>query len=215
MGQALPPMIIFKAKYTNTAWIPPHTPADWRFSTSNSGWTSDSHGYEWMTSLFEPITRPTDPTAQRLLIMDGHGSHITANMIAFCMTNVIDLLIMPPYCSHVLQPLDVGVFAPLKRALASETDARCRLDSGRIQRMEWTEMYIKAREKALTENNILSGWKGAGSVPLSPMNVLEKIPSPPPEQTTLPRTPSPSRGSDHSLLESSPPDGTQLRNTNA
>ena len=55
--------------------------------------------------------------------MDGHSSHITANAIALCMRDAIDLLILPPHCSHVLQPLDVGVFAPLKRALTSETDA--------------------------------------------------------------------------------------------
>jgi hypothetical protein len=26
LGVALPPLLIFKAKYTNTAWIPPYTP---------------------------------------------------------------------------------------------------------------------------------------------------------------------------------------------
>lgn len=36
-GAAIPPLIIFKAKHTNTAWIPAHTSRDWRFSTSNSG----------------------------------------------------------------------------------------------------------------------------------------------------------------------------------
>ena len=76
-------------------------------------------------------------------------------------------------------------------------------------------MYIRAREKALIDKNILSGWKGAGVIPLSPMSVLEKIPLAPPEPITLPRTPSPSRDFDLSLLDSSPPDGTQLRNTNA
>jgi hypothetical protein len=29
---AVPPLIIFKAKHTNTGWIPKHTPASWRFS---------------------------------------------------------------------------------------------------------------------------------------------------------------------------------------
>lgn len=61
------------------------------------------------------------------------------------MDNGIDLLILPPHCSHVLQPLDVGVFSPLKRALATETDAVSRLDLGRIKRVEWTEMYIRVR----------------------------------------------------------------------
>jgi transposase len=38
----------------------------------------------------------------RLLIMDGHGSHIIANMIALCMDNNINLLILPPHCLHLL-----------------------------------------------------------------------------------------------------------------
>jgi hypothetical protein len=113
---AIPPLFIFKAKHTNTAWIPTDAPADWRFSTSNSGWTSDSHAFEWLTTVFEPSTRPTDPSHHRLLVMDGHGSHITANVIAFCIRHAIDLLILPPHTSHTLQPLDVSVFSPLKRA---------------------------------------------------------------------------------------------------
>ena len=36
-GTTVPPLVIFKAKHTNTAWIPIDTPANWRFSTSNSG----------------------------------------------------------------------------------------------------------------------------------------------------------------------------------
>jgi hypothetical protein len=135
-GVAIALLLIFKAKHTNTGWIPAQTPQDWRFSTSSSGWTSDSHSYEWLTTVFEPLIKPKDPTARRLLIMDGHSSHITTNVIAFCMRNAIDLLILPPHCSHILQPLDVGVFAPLKRALASETDATLRLDTGRIPRVK-------------------------------------------------------------------------------
>ncbi|KYG39584.1 hypothetical protein M433DRAFT_542840, partial [Acidomyces richmondensis BFW] len=133
------PLIIFKAKYTNTAWILQYTPADWRFSTSNSGWTSDSYIYKWLTTVFEPSTRPIDSTLHRLLIIDSYRSYITANVIAFYIKYAIDLLILLPYTSHKLQPLDISIFAPLKRALASETDASSRLDSGRIQRVEWTE----------------------------------------------------------------------------
>jgi len=68
--------------------------------------------------------------------MDGYRSYITANVIAYCIEYTIDMLILPPHTSHMLQPLDVSVFAPLKRALASKTDAASRLDSGRIPRSE-------------------------------------------------------------------------------
>ena len=107
--------------------------------------------------------------------MDGHGSHITANVIAHCMEHAIDLLILPPHTSHVLQPLDVSVFAPLKRALAAETDKASRLDPGRIPRAEWATMYVHAREKAFTLTNIKSSWKATGLMPLSPITVLAKI----------------------------------------
>ena len=137
-GTALPPLLISKAKHTNSSWIPKGTPTDWHFTTSNSGWTSDSHGYEWLTQVFEPATRPAIRSQRRLLVMDGHASHITARFISFCVDDAIDLLIMPPHCSHILQPLDVSVFSPFKRALAAETDALSRLDTKRLQRVEWT-----------------------------------------------------------------------------
>jgi len=213
-GVAIPPLIIFKAKHTNTGWIPSTTPPRWRFSTSNSGWTSDSHAYEWLTTVFEPETRPDDPSLHRLLIMDGHGSHITANVIAHCMEHAIDLLILPPHTSHVLQPLDVSVFAPLKRALASETDAASRLDPGRVPRVEWTQMYIRAREKAITTANIKSGWKATGLQPLSAITVPDKLKQPTTSRHSEPRTPGQTSTLDLSLLTSSPPDGTELRRAN-
>jgi hypothetical protein len=180
-------MLIFKAKHTNTSWIPTDAPDNWRFTTSNSGWTSDSHALEWVQGTFEPQTRPSE-SQRRLLIMDGHGSHITARFISFCMDNAIDLLILPPHCSRVLQPLDVGVFSPLKRALAVETDAVSRLDSGRLKCVEWTEMYIRARQRAMTKTNIKSGWRATGLGRLSPIEVLSKIQQPRYVSPT-PRTP--------------------------
>lgn len=135
-GATIPPLSIFKAKHTNTAWIPAHTSRDWRFSTSNSGWTSDSHAYEWLTTVLETETSHVDPDARRLLTMDGRGSHMTPNLIAHCMQHAIDLLILPLHCSHILQPLDVSVFSLLKRALAAETDSVARLDAGRVSRVE-------------------------------------------------------------------------------
>jgi hypothetical protein len=59
-GAALPPLLIFKARFTNTVWIPASTPKNWKFSTSNSGWTSNNPAYEWLTTLSEPDHYPLD-----------------------------------------------------------------------------------------------------------------------------------------------------------
>ncbi|KAM0706169.1 hypothetical protein Q7P35_006718 [Cladosporium inversicolor] len=68
----------------------------------------------------------------------------------------------------------VSVFSPLKRALAAEIDAVARLDASRVSRVELTQMYIRARDKAFTATNIKSGWRNTGLEPLSPIVVLDK-----------------------------------------
>jgi hypothetical protein len=209
-GVALPPLLIFKAKHTNTAWIPRSTPVRWKFSTSNSGWTSDNHAYEWLTTLFDPETRRNDEK-RRLLILDGHGSHLTARFIAFCLDARIDLVCLPPHTSHILQPLDVGLFGPLKRALAREFDPLFRLDTRRIPRVEWTAAFIRARENAFTPSNIRSSFRATGIYPISPITILSTLKMPSPSLTTTPPPIETTSDLDLTLLNSSPPTGTELR----
>lgn len=130
------------------------------------------------------------------------------------MENDIDLLIMPPHCSHLLQPLDVGVFSAFKRAHANETDAVSRHSSQRIPRLEWMQIFIRARQKAVTLNNILGSWRGAGLIPSDPKRVLDRLPAQPPTALSKSHTPPGRVELDFSLLKSSPPDGTELRESN-
>ena len=127
------------------------------------------------------------------------------------MENDIDLLIMPPHCSHLLQPLDVGVFSAFKRAHSNETDITSRLSTQRISRPEWMEMFIRARAKAVKRDNILSRWRGAGLVLNNPQKVLHHLPRNLTQVISQPITPPEGRTLNFSLLKSSPLDGTKLR----
>ena len=49
-----------------------------------------------------------------LLIEDGHASHITIDVIELARANNIHLLCLPSHTSHILQPLDIGVFHSFK-----------------------------------------------------------------------------------------------------
>jgi len=68
--------------------------------------------------VFIPETKPQDPSNTRLLILDSHGSHTTDEFIWECFNENIFMIFMPPHSSHVLQPLDLGVFSALNRARA-------------------------------------------------------------------------------------------------
>jgi hypothetical protein len=213
-GEALSPMIIWKGKHLNSGFISEDTPKDWSFAVSENGWTSNTLGLEWLIQVFERKTREKAAGARRLLIADGHGSHIRADFIAYCMEHDIDLLILPPHCSHILQPLDVGVFAAFKRACAAEADDTFRLSTQRINRSEWLKMFQRARKKAMSQENILSGWRGAGLVPSNPIKVLDRLPTTSDSSTRPIYTPPDSSNLDFSLLQSSPPSGTELRESN-
>jgi hypothetical protein len=113
----------------NTHWLNERSPDGWHFAISKNGWTSNNLGLAWLKKVFEPLTCEKAAGRQRLLIADGHGSHIQGDFIAHYIENKIDLLIMPPHCSHILQPLDVGVFAAFKRFHTIETHAISQLSS--------------------------------------------------------------------------------------
>ncbi|KAF2903627.1 hypothetical protein ILUMI_02559 [Ignelater luminosus] len=49
-----------------------------------------------------------------LFFVDGHASHLTIDLSNFCSENQIILVALYPNATHVLQPMDVAVFHPLK-----------------------------------------------------------------------------------------------------
>ena len=75
-------------------------------------------------------------------------------------------------------------------------------------------MFTRARVKAVKIDNILSGWRGAGLVPNNPQKVLNRLPRNTATAALPPYTPPEGPNLDFSLLKSSPPDGTELRESN-
>lgn len=73
-GVVGPPLLIFRSMHLSTAWVPDHTPPDWSFTTSKSGWTSDNHGYQWLTEVFEPWSRRRLPAPFFHWLISSAGS---------------------------------------------------------------------------------------------------------------------------------------------
>ena len=59
---------------------------------------------------------------RHLLIVDGHNSHVIIEVVMQEMQVGLDVLTLPSHTSHRLQPLDVGVFVPYKRAFKRYRD---------------------------------------------------------------------------------------------
>jgi hypothetical protein len=128
------------------------------------------------------------------LILDGHESHHSIRFERYCEENKIITLCMPAHASHLLQPLDVGCFGPLKRAYGREIERLMRCSINHISKTEFFPVFHAARRATITESNIRGGFRGAGLAPFDPENVISKLdiqlrtPTPPAE-VTVPSTP--------------------------
>src|SRR5437016_2098833 len=189
-GTLIPPFTIFKGEKPLKEWIPSEADSSWKFSANSKGWTSNVHGVEWLRRVFEPATRAKADGRYRIIVCDGHDSHINGEFAAHCYYNKIELCLLPPHTSHLLQPLDVSLFGPLKTAMSNRIYRFVRTGVHRIQKVEWFRHYIKAREVAFTSLNIQSGWRGAGLFPRDPRKVFRHLPPPAtPQHLILPTSP--------------------------
>ena len=100
---------------------------------------------------------------------------------------------MPSHSSHILQPLDVGCFGPLKKAYGKEIEGLMRAGITHITKADFLPAFFTAFKSAMTEQNIQGAFRGAGLVPFDPKCVLSRLdvrlrtPSPVQEAVELPQ----------------------------
>lgn len=93
------------------------------------------------------------------------------------MLHDIDLVLLVPHTSHIMQPLDVGVFSHMKRAMAQQTDRIGGLvGAGRMAKDEWCWGLSVAREKGGTSEHIKMGFRATGIESFLPSCVLKHLP---------------------------------------
>jgi len=138
---------------------------------------------EWLKRIFDPETRERANGKPRVLIWDGFASHETLEILEYCFENNIILCRLPSHTSHKLQPCDVAVFGPLKASYRDQVDRLERAGTNTIGKEHFTSLYSRARQKALTQKNILAGFAKCGLEPFNPDRVLKDIPKPLTEPT--------------------------------
>jgi 4-hydroxybenzoate polyprenyltransferase len=169
-GQSLQPLVVFKGKIIQKQWFPEDLDqyTGWQFAASQNGWTSDDIALEWLKKIFILQMKASPTSTWKLLIMDSHGSHTTDDFTWECFRSKIYLLFLPPHCSHVLQPLDLSIFSPLKTAYRQHIgNLAFQTDMAPIGKKDFLRCYYLTRQTSLTSKNILAGWKASGISPLN------------------------------------------------
>ena len=97
-----------------------------------------------------------------LLLLDGHSTHYQPKVVRYA--NQVIMLCLPPHTTHETQPLDCGVFAPLK----SHCHDFIQKNPGKVITKFFNRLFSQAWLLAVTPSNILAGFKTCGVYPFNP-----------------------------------------------
>ncbi|EGU86763.1 hypothetical protein FOXB_02720 [Fusarium oxysporum f. sp. conglutinans Fo5176] len=164
-GQAIDPFIVVAGQYHLANWYQEsNLPGTWAIATTENGWTDNETGLEWLKH-FNRATTNQSTGPYRLLILDGHESHQSADFQIYCEENNI-----------------ITLYRLIKRSITH------------ISKPDFFLAFYAAFQATITEKNIKGGFKGAGLAPLDPEYVISKLdvqlrtPTPP-QEVTEPMTP--------------------------
>ena len=160
-GYAIPPFIIFDRKTLVPQLTKGEVPGT-SYGLSSNGWIDRQLFTDWFFHHFlgfAPSVRPL------VLLLDGHTSHYSPEIIKM---GAAEEVIVIPNTTHLLQPLDKGIFSPLKlqwkKVIHSYTAKQHRAVTGSY---EFSAFFADAWYSAMIPKNIHGGFKTCGVFPFN------------------------------------------------
>lgn len=142
-----------------------------RFWANAKGGVTGDLGVRYIRGCVEPAMPGLSPDSPGVLIMDGHGSHFTLELLTYCRSIGLHVILRPPHTTHILQGEDVQHFAVFKAAYHQAKLSKLgeKVASGGY-RLTVSDLLSCARqpwETAFNLENTLAAWEKIG---ISPFN---------------------------------------------
>ena len=164
-GTLLKPLLVLKRKTIDTELIENGYEDKAIYSYSESGYINGELFTRWLCEALLPyiqVQRQLLSTQSRaILIVDGCSVHLNNSIQQLAENHNINLVFLPPHSSHLLQPLDLGIFGVFKGVLARMRVNKKRFSDQSIQVIK----IIGALSRTASPLNIVSAFRAAGIVP--------------------------------------------------
>jgi hypothetical protein len=125
-GDLLPPMCALKSPsghfYDTWAMGGPEGSV---WTANKAGWFNMRECETWFEKVFLKYldVRRIPREEIKVLIMDNLSAHMSFRIMEQARENNVRVVFLPPNSTHLTQPLDVAVFAPLKKQWRRELDS--------------------------------------------------------------------------------------------
>ena len=100
---------------------------------------------------------------RHLIVLDGHHSHKTLDAVNYARAHGIELITLPPHCTHKMQPLDRCYFKSLKSAYNVSADNWMTSHHGqRITFYDMAGIFGTAFLRTSTPDKAINGFRACG-----------------------------------------------------
>ncbi|KAG2776097.1 hypothetical protein PC116_g22458 [Phytophthora cactorum] len=120
VGFVIPPAFVLPGKTVTSRLLEGCEVTGAAVATSPSGFMNSALFEEWLQCFADSV--PASVKRPLVLILDGCASHYSTKVVDLAANLRIMLVFLPPNATHLLQPLDVAVFATLKNKIRKLID---------------------------------------------------------------------------------------------
>ena len=166
IGQQVPPFFIF-AGARMVDGLMEGSSAGAKGTVSATGWSNTEIFKQYMKDhLLQYL--PSRDNEHVLVLYDGHKSHCSLGLIEWAKSEKIILFVLPPHCSHLLQPLDLSCFGPFEVAWNSACQKYMRESGGRmVTRYDVCRLACRVYTSTLNVSNITTAFRKCGLYPFN------------------------------------------------
>jgi hypothetical protein len=174
-GGTIPSFLILPGVQIPRKWVENDLEDDTVLTTNENGYMTDRLAIEWIEH-FERCSRPANKDEKRVLVMDNCDSHYTEEFAAFAALHNIEIFPLPPKLTHLLQPLDVGVFSPYKHWHQEVLIREAAISSYSFNKADFLYHLHEIRTRTFKQGTIKRAWELSGLCPCKPELILDALP---------------------------------------
>ena len=143
-----------------------------RFWCNEKGGVTGDLGVRYVRGCIEPCLTDLSPERPAVLIMDGHGSHFTLELLTYCRAIGLHVVLRPPHTTHILQGEDVVHFAIFKPKYhqAKMVALAAKIFGTRTYKLTASDLLSVAKgpwEEAFSQAQCLKAWSAIGIYPFT------------------------------------------------
>ena len=143
-------------------------------ATSSSGYINEKIFNQWFDKWITWVRKSI--SSRVVLIVDNCTSHVKYSTVLLAKKHNVELLALPPNLTHILQPLDVGIFRSFKSKMRSTLESY--LVSHRTRKLnnaQFIQMLSQTVIATFTSDSIKSAFTAIGLFPINANKAFERV----------------------------------------